>query len=446
MNRISKSYPSTRKQFYAISVLSLAYVIAILDRHILVLMVQPIQTDLGINDTQMGLLIGMAFAIFYTFLAIPIGWLADQYNRKKLIALGIALWSGMTALSGLASNYYQLFLARIGVGVGEATLVPSALSMIADYFPPNTRGRAIAIFQSGIALGSGIALIVGGQLVAYAVQAGDLYLPLVGQVRPWQLVFYILGIPGLVVALIMLTVEEPPRLDRTNLDQRKLPFSDALKFIQTHKRFFSLHFLGMSIVTIQGYAFMTWVPSLFIRKWDWNIETTSLVYGSIMLLAGPLGLFFGGMIADRKFSKGELDAHMRLGVYACFIMLFFGTSMPVMDNPYLAATCLAPTTVASMYLTSAGSVALINTTPNQYRAQVSACYLFVINVIGLTLGPLSVPLISEQLLDNTDALDVGISTVIFIGGTFSLIVLKHNLSYYFSMVSKQISSQAEGIS
>ena len=120
--------------------------------------------------------------------------------------------------------------------------------------------------------------------------------------------------------------------------------------------------------------------------------------------------------------------------------------MPVMDNPYLAAACLAPTTVASMYLTSAGSVALINTTPNQYRAQVSACYLFVINVIGLTLGPLSVPLISEQLLDNTDALDVGISTVIFIGGTFSLIVLKHNLSYYFSMVSKQISSQAEGIS
>ena len=150
MNRIFKSYPSTRKQFYAISLLSLAYVIAILDRHILVLMVQPVQTDLGITDTQMGLLIGMAFAIFYTFLAIPIGWLADQYNRKNLIALGIALWSSMTALSGLASNYYQLFLARIGVGVGEATLVPSALSMIADYFPPNTRGRAIAIFQSGM--------------------------------------------------------------------------------------------------------------------------------------------------------------------------------------------------------------------------------------------------------------------------------------------------------
>ena len=425
--------------------LSLAYVIAILDRHILVLMVQPVQTDLEINDTQMGLLIGMAFAIFYTFLAIPIGWLADQYNRKKLIALGIALWSSMTALSGLASNYYQLFLARIGVGVGEATLVPSALSMIADYFPPNTRGRAIAIFQSGIALGSGIALIVGGQLVSYAVQAGDLHLPFIGQVRPWQLVFYILGIPGLVVALIMLTVEEPPRLDRTNLNQRKLPLSDAIKFIQTHKKFFSLHFLGMSIVTIQGYAFMSWVPSLFIRKWDWNIETTSLVYGGIMLAAGPLGLFIGGMIADRKFTDGELDAHMRLGVYSCFIMLLFGTSMSMMENPYLAAACLAPTTVASMYLTSAGSVALVNTTPNQYRAQVSACYLFVINVIGLTLGPLSVPLISERLLDNTDALDVGISTVIFIGGTFSLIVLRHNLSYYFSMVAKEMSAQTKEI-
>ncbi len=425
--------------------LSLAYVIAILDRHILVLMVQPVQTDLGITDTQMGLLIGMAFAIFYTFLAIPIGWLADQYNRKNLIALGIALWSSMTALSGLASNYYQLFLARIGVGVGEATLVPSALSMIADYFPPNTRGRAIAIFQSGIALGSGIALILGGQLVSYAVQAGDLHLPLVGQVRPWQLVFYILGIPGLVVALIMLTVEEPPRLERTNLNQRKLPFLNAIKFIQTHKKFFSLHFLGMSFVTIQGYAFMSWVPSLFIRKWAWDIEAISLVYGGIMLAAGPIGLFIGSMIADRKFTDGELDAHMRLGIYACFMMICFGTSMAMMHNPYLAAVCLAPTTVASMYLTSAGSVALVNTTPNQYRAQVSACYLFVINVIGLTLGPLSVPLISEQLLDNTDALDIGISTVIFIGGTFSLIVLRHNLSYYFSMVSKQISSKAQEI-
>ena len=119
--------------------------------------------------------------------------------------------------------------------------------------------------------------------------------------------------------------------------------------------------------------------------------------------------------------------------------------MAMMHNPYLAAVCLAPTTVASMYLTSAGSVALVNTTPNQYRAQVSACYLFVINVIGLTLGPLSVPLISEQLLDNTDALDIGISTVIFIGGTFSLIVLRHNLSYYFSMVSKQMSLKAQEI-
>ena len=119
--------------------------------------------------------------------------------------------------------------------------------------------------------------------------------------------------------------------------------------------------------------------------------------------------------------------------------------MSMMENPYLAAACLAPTTVASMYLTSAGSVALVNTTPNQYRAQVSACYLFVINVIGLTLGPLSVPLISEQLLDNTDALDVGISTVIFIGGTFSLIVLRHNLSYYFSMVAKEMSAQTKEI-
>lgn len=178
-------YPSQAYAWYVVVILTLAYVVSFIDRQIMALMVEPIRQDLDISDTQISLLLGLAFAIFYTLLGIPIGRIADLYNRKKLIIVGVTIWCLMTAACGLARNYIQLFTARIGVGVGEAALSPSALSMISDYFPKETRGRAVAFYTMGISVGVGLAMIIGSQVIAYVFNAPPVTLPVVGTLFAW---------------------------------------------------------------------------------------------------------------------------------------------------------------------------------------------------------------------------------------------------------------------
>ena len=212
MNTVSvREIPSSLSAWYAVIVLLLAYVLSFVDRIIMSLLVIPIQKDLGISDTQMGLLMGLAFAIFYTVVGIPIARLSDAKSRKIIVSIGIFLWSIMTAVCGLARSFIELFLARVGVGVGEATLSPAAYSMIADYFPEEKLGKAIAVYQSGALFGSGIAFIIGGAIVGLIVNSNATSLPFLGELQPWQLAFIIVGLPGVLMALVMLTVKEPKR-------------------------------------------------------------------------------------------------------------------------------------------------------------------------------------------------------------------------------------------
>jgi len=206
--------PSNAYAWYVVAVLTLTYTVSFIDRQIMSLMIEPIRRDLNITDTQVSLLIGLAFAVFYTLLGIPIARLADRRSRRTIIAVGIATWCFMTAFCGLARSYAQLFLARVGVGVGEAALSPSALSIISDYFPKRTRGRAIAVYNTGISLGTGLAMIVGGALVAHVMVSPPVRLPFVGELYAWQTVFMLVGLPGLFLALLMFTVREPRRREQ----------------------------------------------------------------------------------------------------------------------------------------------------------------------------------------------------------------------------------------
>jgi MFS family permease len=192
-------------------VLTAAYIVSFIDRQILALLVVPIQRDLGLSDTQMGLLLGPSFAVFFALFGIPIGRLADRGTRRNIVAVGIAAWCAMTALCGLARNCLQLLVARIGVGVGEATLGPCALSLISDYFPAERRARPLGFYAMGVSVGSALALLIGGKVVAWVFAAPSLLLPLLGELRAWQAVFLVVGAPGLLMSLLMLTVREPPR-------------------------------------------------------------------------------------------------------------------------------------------------------------------------------------------------------------------------------------------
>jgi len=298
---------------YVVGLLMLAYIFSFVDRQIPTLMVEPLKKDLGISDTQFSLLHGFAFAIFYTLMGLPIGRLVDSVNRKYIITTGITLWSLMTAACGLAQNFWSLFLFRMGVGVGEATLSPAAYSIISDYFPKYIRGRALAVYTLGISIGIGLALMVGGAVVEGVAGLGDIALPFVGNVKAWQLVFFIVGLPGLFVALLSFTIKEPVRQDKLQGDWSRgaVPLKQVFLFVKARWQAYAYLFAGTSMVIIGNYAILAWTPSLFIRSHDWGIAQIGLWFGIVNAFFGSMGGYFGGWLTDRLFKSGYDDAPLR---------------------------------------------------------------------------------------------------------------------------------------
>ena len=242
----------------------LAMLVSFVDRQVITLLVQPIRQDLGINDTQISLLMGFAFAIFYVLMGVPIARLSDRYNRRNIIAAGIFLWSLATAACGLAKNFTHLFLARIGVGVGEATLTPAAYSMIADYFPKEKLGRALGVYSTGVYLGAGVATVAGGAAVKLISQANPVELPLLGTVAPWQMTFMVVGLPGLLLVLVMmLSIREPARKDvneRIDSAAGAVPIREVLAFIWKNRGTFGSIFIGYAFGGMAFYRFLFWMP------------------------------------------------------------------------------------------------------------------------------------------------------------------------------------------
>ncbi|MCL4776528.1 MAG: MFS transporter [Gammaproteobacteria bacterium] len=430
-------YPAPAYAWYVVIVLTLGYVVSFLDRQIFALLVQPIREDLGLSDTQVSLVGGLAFALFYTLLGIPIGRLVDRRSRRGLIAIGVTLWCLMTAACGLARSYWTLFVARVGVGVGEATLNPAALSLISDYFPRQRRGQAIGFYNMGVSLGVGIANIVGAWAISLAAAAPALVLPWYGPLQPWQLVFMFVGLPGLLVALLMLSVREPPRRDKLRLAgpdgvvREELALADTLRFLGARWSTYATHFVGMSVVTIIGYALFFWVPTMFVRSWGWTIPDSGYAYGLITLVSGPLGVNLGGWLADRLYARGCHDGLMRISLYAtALVFVPASVAAPMMPTAAGALVLLIPATLAGAAITAAGVAALMMITPNQLRGQVTALYYFVINALGLTIGPTAVALITDYGFGDPQALRYSMAMVAAGAGILALGFLAANLRLY----------------
>ncbi|MBL8549454.1 MAG: MFS transporter [Hyphomonadaceae bacterium] len=388
----NEPWPSEGYAWWVVGVLLIAYTVSFIDRMILSLLVAPIRADLGISDTQFSLLLGLAFAVFYTLMGLPLGYLADRGNRRRLVTIGVAFWSVATAACGLAPNFLALFLARVGVGVGEATLSPSAYSLLADYFPKDKLGRVMAIYSIGVPLGSGIALVIGGLVVKWATGAEAMRLPLIGETAPWRLVFFIVGLPGLLVALLMLTVKEPVR---RGVSAALSPFGAVFAHVARHPGAYGAHFIGLSLLVFVIYGGMAWIPTFFARTYGLAPADAGMIYGAIMALGGAGGLIMGGALADHLFRRGRKDAHLRAILIAVLTSAPFFVAMPLMPTPTLAFACLAPAVLlSSMHGGVAGS-ALQLITPNQFRAQITAIYFFIANLIGLGLGPTAVASLAE---------------------------------------------------
>ena len=410
----SLAYP-----WFVVAILMVAYVFSFVDRQILNLLVGPIRADLGISDTQMSLLMGFSFAIFYTILGIPLARIADAKSRRGLIVAGIVVWSAMTALCGLAKHYWQLLLFRIGVGVGEAALSPAAYSMIADYFPPERRSTAMSVYSMGIFLGSGIAFLVGGLVVQYSVAQGTVLLPLLGEIRPWQMVFLILGASGIVFSFAFLLVREPKRQGVVD-GQDSLPFSEVVSYLWANRRAVLSHNVGFAMMAMCSYGTTAWIPTYFIRSHGWTAAEIGVVLGLQVVVFACAGIIIGGRIADRWIKRGHTGAALRVGVVAGVVTMIGGAAYLLAPNGTIAAVALVVPVFALAMPFGAAPAALQEIVPNRMRGMTTAVYLFMTNMIGLGIGPTAIAVCTDYVFADDGMLRwsmlivAGISTLIAI--------------------------------
>ncbi|MCG8380458.1 MAG: MFS transporter, partial [Proteobacteria bacterium] len=381
---------------------------------------------------------GMAFALFYTFLGLPIGRLVDSWNRRKIITAGITLWSLMTAACGLAQNFWSLFLFRMGVGVGEAALSPAAYSIIADYFPHRNRGRALAVYTLGISIGIGVALMGGGAVIEFFSRTGGMTLPLVGHMAAWQLAFIVVGLPGLLVALLMFTVREPLRQDclAGHGAGEGVPLKQVLVFARERWRALVTMFLGFSLVIVANYAVLAWVPTLFVRTYEWSIAQVGFWFGTINILFGTAGSYAGGWFVDRLFARGYRDAPVRTVMVSALLAVPFAVLAPLVASAVLSLVLLALATFFLFFQTGVAPVAIQSIVPNQMRGQLSALQLFVQNIIGFGLGATSVALLTDYLFNDDAMLRYSMSIVLGVVLPLAALLLWYCLSRYRQCIER----------
>ena len=387
----TSSWPSSVSAWYTVGLLFVAYTFSFVDRFILTLLIEPIKNDFNLSDTGVSLLVGFAFVIFYTFLGIPIGRLADRVNRRNLIAAGITLWSCMTALCGMARGFGTLFAARVGVGVGEAALSPAAYSMIADLFPPKKLGKALSVYTAGAFAGVGLALIVGGLVVQTITSSPYMSLPIIGTIKSWQAPFFIVGLPGSLVAALMYTVKEPKRREQIsdNSEQKNevVSLREAFDYIGNRWKIYLSHFFGFALLGVSSNVLFVWGPHILVRSFGTNVGEAGASIGLIVLTFGTLGLLIGGSMSDRLLKRGYLDNGYRVGIFAALGAIPFGLSLPFMSSLSSLFLVFCPLVLFACLGFGSAAAALQQITPNRLRGVVSGCYFFLLNVIGIGLSP-----------------------------------------------------------
>ncbi|MGI9327082.1 MAG: spinster family MFS transporter [Pseudomonadales bacterium] len=368
---------------YALSILVVVYTFNFIDRQILSILLEPIKNELGLSDSQLGLLTGFAFALFYATLGIPIARFADRSNRRNLIAAALGIWSAMTALSGLAGNFWHMLVARIGVGVGEAGCSPPAHSLIADYYPADRRATALGIYSLGIPFGILFGFIAGGWM---------------NEVFGWRAAFFVVGIPGLFLAvLVRLSLREPPRgmAEGKSLEGDQPSIKETFSALWAKRAFRHLS-IGGGLTAFVGYGVTTWFPSFLIRSHGMETGEVGTYLGLILGIPGGIGIVLGGYLADR-FGARDTRWFLWIVTVALLVSIPFAVAMYLADSAYMAlGLMILPVMLGNFYqaTTFSQTQGLVSL---RMRAVAAAVLLFILNIIGLGLGPQFVGLLSDYL-------------------------------------------------
>lgn len=403
-------YPSAFSAWYMVAILILAYTFSFIDRQILTLLVHDIQADLKVNDTAMGVLHGFTFAVFYSVAGLPIARAIDIGPRRSILAVGIFVWSLTTALCGLASHYWQLLMLRIGVAVGEATLLPAMNSLIGDTFPPERRGLATAMFNVGLPVGIGLSVLFGGVLIN-SFEGVTLTVPGVGTLKPWQLVFLSVGLPGILVAGLVMTMMDPPRRQVSAQGDTSIPIRDVVAHLFRYRSAFGWHFLAVCFASMVGYGYIAWIPAMYIRNFDISSGDMGIVYGVITIVFGVSSIIIAGWFSDYWDAKGNVDGKMRAPLIAVTASLIPALIFPLMTNIYLSFFFLGVFLFFSYGIWATGAAVIQDLSPGPMRAQITAIYTGILNLVGLGCGPVGIALLTDYAFGDPKA--VKYSMIIF---------------------------------
>lgn len=410
--------------WYVVYLLLSIFILSYLDRYALTLLVDPIKKSLGLNDFQIGLLLGPAFSLFNVLVSIPLGWYADRSNRKFLLMAGIVVWCAMTMGSGLATTFVMLLVCRLGLGLGEAVVSPGSISIISDYFDRNRRARAISIYMAGPYLGAGLAFLGGGLVVRWLEVSGPIHWPIVGALLPWQSAFILIGAPGFLFAALMLTVREPQRHEKLSPAEGG---GRAFRYILARWRGFGAVFVGSSCnFAMSGLAF--WNVPLFQRVWGWNVAEVGALTGLFYFTAGPIGTAIA-VAAQRRFGTDHRDGAMRILILGLLLAVPASALYPVMPSAQAAAALMFVAFIGKSVATAGGPASIALITPGEIRSQSLAIYNTAIGLIGPLIGP---PVIGWVIDRGGDPKAIGLVLSIYVVavGIPSMLLVVLGLKHY----------------
>lgn len=412
------AFPAATTAWISTLLLMLLFAMAYLDRQVISLMVKPISAEFGIGDFEISLLQGFAFALLYALCGLPLGMAVDRYPRRYIIMGGVLVWSLAAMSCGMAQSFNQMLLARIFVGAGEAALSPAAYAILAELFPRRKLTFALAVFMLGALIGSEASLALGGTILHFA--ANGVTLPLLGELPAWRFAFLVTGAPGLLLAFLALAIHEPARIRPKADGGRSGGWSEVLRFVGQHKRFFLVQMLGFAAVMALVYARLAWNPTFLMRTFGWSVAQASYALATFGLLTGAPALLLGGKIVDWLFAKGFADAHFRYYALGGLILAICGVAGYLSPDPLWFFLLLAlPTFPLSMGAIGASAVQLV--TPPHLRGRVSALYLLAVSLIGMTVGPALVGYLTAHVFANPQSIDTAMA--IAFGGVGLIVTL-----------------------
>ena len=431
----ARPWPSPRVAWTGVAVLMLASIFSLIDRQVLSLLVEPMKASLGLSDVQIATLQGPAFMVSYTLLGFPLGWMADRVHRIRLVAVGIVVWSIACAASGFMHTFESLAIARMFVGVGEAVLAPATLSLIADYFAPSRRPLAMSVQASASTAGIGLAMLAGGSVIALARSNPELSLPGLPPMEAWRWVFVVCGLPGLLVAALLLATTEPERREDRSRSRAVVAF---LPFLRMGRRWLVCHCGAISVVAIIAYGFMGWAPTYLVRAHGWAITEAAFLLGALFAVLGPAGSIFAGWLARRRRVRGEPDALLRVCRLSVLGLFSSIGAIALEPRASLVVGLLAAAVFFIAMAPGISAAALQEATPNALRGRVAAMYYIVTNLVGASAGPVVAALLTQHLFRDPAQVGSSLATLAIVGSPLAVLLFTLALGPYRAILGGEV--------